>query len=115
MFLQSSGNLLVGTSAVTVPHSSWSAVNERKQSRIHEFALASLSWKAFRPYPNPELSLPAARHVKPASNRLGWQSNGCEGWLVPDRPMLSVPTKDARHRPASTRRTQIYVVIRHNL
>src|SRR5882724_1392888 len=33
--------------------------------------------------------------MKPASRRPGWESVGCEAWLVPDRPTPSAPTKDA--------------------
>jgi len=71
---------------------------------------------AFRSYPNHAPSPLAARHVKPASSRLGWASVGCAAWLVPDRPTLLAPTKDALAiTPASTRRTHIFVVTGRDL
>src|ERR1035437_10672897 len=76
-----------------------SAANERMQSRRHESAYVSLGRGVFHSYPNPALSPLAARHVKPASSRLGFESVGCEAWLVPHRPTVLAPTKNALPSP----------------
>src|SRR5882672_2302622 len=48
------------------------------QSRNHESACVSPRRGAFHSYPNPALGPLAARHVKPASSRPGWERVGCE-------------------------------------
>jgi hypothetical protein len=69
-------------------------------------------------YPNPARSPLAARHVQPASSRLGWESVVARLGLSRTDPRYWHQRRaryHPRHHPASTGRTHILVVTDRDL